>query len=102
MTLAHPFRILAATGTAATLDPGSAEHASQLAGHVLSCVPGERGLAPLFGLPEQTGGQVDPAQVQAALLMCAPDLAVDAVTVTAAADGQVDVSVTVSWDTGED
>lgn len=102
MTLAHPFRITAANGRAATVDPGSPGHAAQLAGHVLSCTPGQRGLAPMFGLPEQIGGQVDPAQVQAALLTCAPELAVDAVTVTAAADGQVEVSVTVAWAIGED
>lgn len=100
MSLAHPFRLVA--GKAATLPPGSPEHAAQLAGHVLSATPGERGLAPAFGLPEQAGGQVDPAHILAALALCAPDLAVSDVTVTAAPDGQVDVTVAVTWTTGED
>lgn len=100
-TLAHPFRI---TGQrrAATLTLGGAAHAAQLAGRVLSTTPGERGLAPEFGLPDPTGGQVDPAQISAALGLCAPELDVEALSVAPAADGQVDVSVTVDWDLGED
>lgn len=102
VTLAHPFRLVPAAGSIATLPPGSSAHAAQLAGHALSCVPGERGLAPGFGLAEQAGGQVDPGAVQAVLAACTPELAVDAVTVTDAGDGQVDITVTVSWDIGED
>ena len=101
MTFAHPFRFTS-TGRTATLIPGSPEHASQLAGHVLSVTPGERALAPAFGLPDQVGGGVDPSQVHAALATCAPELGVDSITVTAAPDGHVDVTVTVEWDQGED
>lgn len=101
MTLAHPFRLTSA-GSVVTIPAGSAAHAAQLAGHVLSTCPGERGLAAAFGLPEQTGGQVDPGQVQSALAACTPELNVDSVTVTATADGHVDVTVTVDWNTGEE
>jgi phage baseplate assembly protein W len=100
-TLTHPFRITAQR-RAATMPLGGAAHAAQLAGHVLSTTPGERGLAPEFGLPDPTGGQIDPAQIAAALTLCAPELDVEALTVTQTADGQVDVTVTVDWDLGED
>lgn len=100
-TLAHPFRITAQR-RAATVALGGAAHAAQLAGHVLSTVSGERGLAPGFGLPNLAGGQVDAAQISAALTLCAPELDVEALTVAQAADGQVAVSVTVDWDLGED
>jgi phage baseplate assembly protein W len=100
-TLAHPFRI---TGQrrAATVTLGSAAHAAQLAGHVLSTTPGERGLAPEFGLVDPAGGLVDPAQISAAMSLCAPELDVESLTVAQAADGLVDVSVTVDWALGED
>ena len=94
--ISHPFRFVA--GRIAPLTQGSAEHAAQMAGHVLSTQPGQRPLAPGFGLVEQVGSVVDPASVTAALALCAPDLAVETVDVRPHADGQVDVTVTVTWD----
>lgn len=96
MTLAHPFRLTTA-GTAATLTPGSPEHAAQLAGHVVSTQPGQRGLAPAFGLPDPAGGPLDPSQVSAALALCAPDLDIIDVTVAPTPDGHVGVTITVDW-----
>lgn len=101
MSLSHPFRLTAA-GSAATVAQGTPAHAAQLAGHVVSVTPGERGLAPLFGLTPQAGGLVDPGAVVAAITTCAPDLRVLGVTVTDALDGQVDIGLSVDFDEGDD
>lgn len=96
-TLAHPYRTTSA-GTAAVLQPGSPGHAAQLAGHVLSTTPGERGLAPQFGLPDPAGGPLDQGAIRAALRVCAPDLDVTAVQITTSpADGMTDVTISVDW-----
>lgn len=95
-TLSHPFR-LSSDGTLATLTDGSAAHAGQLAGHVLSTTVGERPLAPGFGLVDPAGGQVDAALVAATLTACTPELAVDAITVSQTPDGLVDITVAVDW-----
>ena len=98
--IAHPFRFVA--GRIAPQPQGSAGHAAQIAGHVLSTQPGERPLAPGFGLASQAGGVVDTATITGALRVCAPDLAVQAVTVApTTADGHVDITVTVTWDQEE-
>lgn len=95
--IAHPFRFV--SGLIAPQPQGSAGHAAQLAGHVLSTKPGERPLAPGFGLADQAGSVVDAATVTGALRVCAPDLAVQAVDVSlTGADGHVDITVTVTWD----
>lgn len=100
-TFSHPFR-LDTSGSVATVDEGSTLQAAQLAGHVCSTMPGERPLAPLFGLDEQTGGQVDVNAVYTALATCTPELDVTGVTVTQAADGLVDIALDVSWDDDEE
>lgn len=94
--IAHPFRFVA--GRIAPQPQGSAGHAAQLAGHVLSTQPGERPLAPGFGLASMAGTVVDPATVTAALALSAPDLVVDSVSVDQQSDGDVDVTVAVTWD----
>ena len=95
--ISHPFRLV--SGRIASFPQGSATHASQLAGHVLSTTPGERPLAPGFGLPDLSGSVTDPATVTGVLRVCAPDLAVQAVSITpASASGFVDIAVTVTWD----
>ena len=95
--IAHPFRFV--SGRIAPQVQGSPAHAAQLAGHVLSTQPGERPLAPGFGLPDLSGSVTDPATVTGVLRVCAPDLAVQAVSITpASASGFVDVAVTVTWD----
>lgn len=94
-TLSHPFRLVA--GHAALLEPGSAEHASQLAGHVLATELGERPLAPLLGLRDPAGSVVDSNRVYSALNTGAPELVAQSVNVSAGPDGYVDVAVTVEW-----
>lgn len=101
MSLAHPFRVSPGGGIA-TVAPGSAALAAQLAGHVLSTVPGERGLAPLFGLPDPTAIPVSPAGVQAALAVCAPELAVTAIDISANSTSGVNITATVDWNQEDD
>jgi hypothetical protein len=96
VTLAHPYR-LTPGGTAATVAPGSARHAAQLAGHVLSTSPGERGLAPQFGLPDPAGGPLDESVIAATIAVCTPDLDVRGITLTDRGDGTIDVTITVTW-----
>ena len=96
-TLAHPFRV-AADGSIAILAAGSGSHAAQLARHVLSTVPGERPLAPRFGLPDAAGtGRFDTTGIVTALATCTPELDSSAITATQTPDGYVDVNVTVGW-----
>lgn len=96
--LSHPFRIDGA-GRVATIPQGSAAHAAETAGHVLSCLPGERPLAPEYGMDEPVG-DTTPDLVQAALTACEPDLQTDEVTVMPEGDGQVMIVVDVGWATG--
>ena len=54
-TLANPLRI-DANGSAVTIEQGSARHAAECCGHIISCEAGERALAPqLWRLGYQAG-----------------------------------------------
>lgn len=64
VTLAHPFRI-DANGSAVTLEQGSARHAAEACGHVISCEAEERPLAPLWGLIDPTGTRITPDEISA-------------------------------------
>lgn len=95
--LSHPFR-LDAGGAIATMSQGSPRHATEAAGHVLSCLPGERPLAPHYGYDEPVGGYTEPDSVAAALVACEPDLQPDSVEVEPGADdGTVRILADVAW-----
>ena len=73
-TLAHPFRI-DASGAAVTLEQGSARHAAETCGHIVSCEAGERPLAPLWGLIDPTGTRINPDEIRAVIGYAEPALA---------------------------
>ena len=102
VTLAHPFRI-DANGAAVTLEQGSARHAAEACGHVVSCEAGERPLAPLWGLMDPTGTRVNADEVTATIGYAEPALLVARVEVTESNDNTVTVDIDVDWsDTDEE
>ena len=96
MTLAHPFRI-DANGAAVTLEQGSARHAAECCGHVVSCEAGERALAPLWGLMDPVGTRINPDEITATISYAEPALAVARVEVSEFNDGTVSVDIDVDW-----
>lgn len=101
VTLAHPFRIDAA-GRAVTLEQGSARHAAECCGHIVSCEAGERPLAPLWGLMDPTGTRINPDEIRAVIGYAEPALAVARVEVTEFNDGTVSVDIDVDWSDTDD
>jgi len=101
-TLAHPFRI-DANGAAVTLEQGSARHAAECCGHIVSCEAGERPLAPLWGLMDPTGTRVNADEITATIGYAEPALLVARVEVTESNDNTVTVDIDVDWsDTDEE
>jgi hypothetical protein len=95
-TLAHPFRV-DASGAAVTLEQGSARHAAECCGHVVSCEAGERALAPLWGLMDPTGTRVNADEITATIGYAEPALSVARVEVSEFNDGTVSVDIDVDW-----
>ena len=96
VTLAHPFRI-DANGAAVTLEQGSARHAAECCGHVVSCEAGERPLAPLWGLMDPTGTRVNADEITATIGYAEPALLVSRVEVAESNDNTVAVAIDVDW-----
>ena len=96
VTLAHPFRI-DSNGAAVTLEQGSARHAAETCGHIVSCESGERPLAPLWGLMDLTGTRINPDEITATIGYAEPALAVARVEVTESNDNTVAVDIDVDW-----
>jgi len=101
-TLAHPFRV-DANGAVVTLEQGSARHAAECCGHIVSCEAGERPLAPLWGLMDPTGTRVNADEITATIGYAEPALLVTRVEVTESNDNTVTVDIDVDWaDTDEE
>lgn len=101
VTLAHPFRI-DANGSAVTLEQGSARHAAEACGHVISCEAGERPLAPLWGLIDPTGTRITPDEIIATVGYADPGLLVARVEVVERNDNTVLVDIDVDWSDTDD
>lgn len=101
VTLAHPFRI-DANGSAVTLEQGSARHAAECCGHVVSCEAGERALAPLWGLMDPVGTRINPDEIRAVIGYAEPALLVARVEVNESNDGTVTVDIDVDWSDTDD
>lgn len=95
-TLAHPFRI-DSNGAAVTLEQGSARHAAEACGHIVSCEAGERPLAPLWGLMDPVGTRINPDEIRAVIGYAEPALLVTRVEVTESNDNTVTVDIDVDW-----
>ena len=96
-TLAFPLRLDAA-GRVVTVAQLTDRHAAEIVGHVLSCQPGERGLAPGYGLRDQSGQQIVSGDlVASSVVACEPDITVTDVFVEQSADGGVRVTVSAGW-----
>ena len=100
-TLAHPFRV-DASGAAVTLEQGSARHAAEACGHIVSCEAGERPLAPLWGLMDPTGTRVNADEITATVGYAEPALAVSRVEVIERNDNTVTVDIDVDWSDTDD
>lgn len=100
-TLAHPFRI-DANGAAVTLEQGSARHAAEACGHIVSCEAGERPLAPLWGLMDPVGTRINPDEIRAVIGYAEPALLVTRVEITESNDNTVAVDIDVDWASTDD
>lgn len=89
--LAFPVRV--AGGQYVTVLEGSDAHAADIATHVLECHPGQRGLAPEYGLPDPSGVGVDAEEVAAVIEDLEPDLQVTAVDVVDDGAGTIELQV---------
>ena len=101
VTLAHPFRI-DSNGAAVTLEQGSARHAAETCGHIVSCEAGERALAPLWGLMDPTGTRVTADEIRAVIGYAEPALRVDRVEITERSDNTVAVDIDVDFSDTDD
>jgi hypothetical protein len=95
-SLAHPFRI-DSNGSAVTLEQGSARHAAETCGHIVSCEAGERPLAPLWGLMDPVGTRINPDEIRATIGYAEPALVVARVEVAESNDNTVAVDIDVDW-----
>lgn len=78
-TLGFPLR-MDATGRVVTIPQLTPRHAAEIVGHVLCCQPGERGLAPGYGLTDPSGQQaVSGDLVASTVVACEPDVAASVV-----------------------
>lgn len=101
-TIAHPMRLDAA-GRVVTVAVGSDRHAAETCGHILATQPGERGLAPGWGMSDPSGETIiTPDTVTATITACQPDLTVTDVKVAASADGQCAIRLDAHWATTEE
>lgn len=94
--ISHPMRLDSA-GAIVTIGDYSARAAGEVAGHVVSCLTGERPLAPLYGMREAVLGDVSAEMVAAAVAVCEPEVTVTSSTVTPAGPGRVRIQVDVEW-----
>lgn len=94
-TISHPMRLDSA-GAVVTIEDDSARAAAELAGHVISCLVGERALAPGYGVPDPATG-VNAEVLAAAITACEPEIEATAVQVVDAGAGTVRVQVDVEW-----
>lgn len=101
VTLAHPFRV-DSNGAAVTLEQGSARHAAECCGHIVSCEAGERALAPLWGLVDPSGSRINPDEIRAVVSYAEPALLVTRVEVTERNDNTVAVDIDVDWSDTDD
>lgn len=93
--LAFPLRLAGATF--ATVTEGTEAHAADIATHVLECHPGQRGLAPEYGLPDPSGVGVDPQEIAAVVEDLEPELEVLAVDVSSETGTSVVLAVEIRF-----
>lgn len=93
--ISHPMRLDSA-GAVVTVEDDSPRAAAEIAGHVVSCLVGERPLAPGYGVPDPQSG-VNAEVIAAAITVCEPEVVATAVQVSAAGPGRVRVQVDVEW-----
>lgn len=96
--ISHPMRLDSA-GAVVTVGDYAPRAAAEIAGHVVSCLQGERSLAPVYGAREATSGGVAPDVVAGAIAVCEPEIAVTSVIVSDAGPDRVRMQVDVEWST---
>lgn len=94
--ISHPMRLDSA-GAVVTVDDVASRAAAELGGHVISCIAGERPLAPMYGIPDVALGGVSESTVAGAIAVCEPELAAGPIDITDAGDGRVRIRVDVEW-----
>ena len=95
-TISHPMR-LDSSGAVVTIDDASPRAAAEMTGHVISCLKGERPLAPAYGVADASSSGVSQSSVAGAMAHCEPEVAATAISLTAVAGDRVRVHVDVEW-----
>lgn len=98
--LAFPIRLDGA-GSLATVEQWSDAQAQQTGLHIVSTYPGERRLAPLFGLDGLIDDGLTDDEVLAAVDLCEPDLEVTDLAISTQ-DYRQQVTLTVRWRDDDD
>jgi hypothetical protein len=93
--ISHPMRLDSA-GAVVAIDDDSPLAAAEIAGHVVSCLVGERPLAPGYGIPDPATG-VSGEIIAAAITVCEPEVTATGVVITQASPHTVRVQVDVEW-----
>jgi hypothetical protein len=93
--ISHPMRLDSA-GAVVAIDDDSTRAAAEVAGHVVSCLVGERSLASGYGIPDPSSG-VSGEIVAAAITVCEPEVSATGVVITLADQANVRVQVDVEW-----
>lgn len=94
--ISHPMRLDSA-GAVVTVDDHAPRAAAEIAGHVVSCLQGERPLAPAYGAQEAALGGVAPDIVAGAIALCEPEVTVTSVVLSDAGPDRVRMQVDVEW-----
>ena len=94
--ISHPMRLDSA-GNVVTIGDYTSRAAAEIAGHVVSCLQGERPLAPVYGAREAALGGIAPDIVAGAIAVCEPEITVTSVVVSDAGPDRVRLQVDVEW-----
>jgi hypothetical protein len=90
--LSHPFRIQP-NGRAATVEQDSDDQRAELIAAIVLTRPGERQLAPGFGIPDPAFTGIDVAALEGATSVFGPPVSVRDVTITVTGPASQDVTI---------
>lgn len=95
-TLVWPVR-LGPDGTLGSVPQGTPAEAAQVVAMIVSTRPGERQLAPLFGLADPIGRRVSEAELRSVIGLCEPDIEVTGVASDPVVAGRLNTRVEARW-----
>jgi hypothetical protein len=98
MAISHPFRL--GGDRIQSVNEGSDRLACEIAASVLLTIQGERGLAPLWGIPDPVGEHVDEVELAGWVHVNEPELRVQSIDLLPSKDGSMSARVAATWNGG--